>query len=124
MIRSVLVLAAAGAIACAPPGPRGGSRDTNLITQEELLASQASYAYDAIRHLRPMFLRSRGQNTFDPRVPTTPEVFVDGQKYGHIETLKTMPVPQIVAIRFLNASEATTKYGTGYTAGVIEVTTR
>lgn len=124
MIRSVLAFVAAAIVACAPPAKSGGSRESNLITREEIAATQASNAYDAIRNLRPMFLRSRGQTTFDPSIGQTPIVFVDGQRFGTIETLKSMPVGEVSSIRFLSAADATNRYGTGYTAGVIEVSTR
>ncbi|HLA14370.1 MAG TPA: hypothetical protein VJZ25_05040, partial [Gemmatimonadaceae bacterium] len=66
-----------------------------------------------------------GPHTLQPGggVPMA-HVFLDGQRYGDIETLKTMPVQTIREIRYLSASDATTKYGTGYTNGVIEVYTR
>jgi len=125
-MRGVLVVVAAVAVACAPPATSGvtGSRDANFITTEEIVASQTTNVYDAIKNLRPMFLRSRGQTTFDPSIVQTAVVFVDGQRFGSVETLRTMPVVQVTSIRFLTASDATTKYGTGYTAGVIEVSTR
>jgi hypothetical protein len=125
-MRGVLVIVAAVAVACAPPATSGGraSRDNNFITTEEIAASQTTNVYDAINNLRPMFLRSRGQTTFDPSVVQTAVVFVDGQKFGSVETLKTMPVLQVTSIRFLTPSDATTKYGTGYMAGIIEVSMR
>ncbi len=125
-MRRVLVIVAAVAVACAPPATSGrtASRDNNFITTEEIAASQTTNVYDAIKNLRPMFLRSRGATTFDPNSVQTAVVFVDGQKFGSVETLKTMPVLQVTSIRFLTPSDATTKYGTGYTAGIIEVSMR
>ena len=119
--KSVMVVAAV--IACAPaPGTRA-NRDNNLITREELLASPSSNAFDAIMNLRPNFFHTRGQKTFDPNFPQRPQVLLDGQRYGDIETLRTLSVQSIMSIRLLSAADATTKYGTGYPSGIIEVST-
>lgn len=122
-IRPVVLLVTATAIACAPAATGGKARNHNVLTSEEIAASQATTAHDAIKNLRPMFLRSRGQTTLEGTGQSA-HVFLDGQKYGDIETLKTMSVQTVREIRFLSASDATTKYGTGYTAGIIEVWTR
>ena len=122
--KSVLVLVATAAIACAPPAPRGERRDTNFITREELLASNTSNIYEAIAALRPNMLRSRGPKNFDPNASQLPHVFMDGQAYGDIETLRSLSVPSVLSVRFVSAPDATTKYGTNYSSGVIELTTR
>lgn len=123
-IRPVLLLATAAAIACAPPAASGERRNTNVITQEQIAASQATNAYEAISRVRPTFLRSRGRTTINAAVSEYPEVYLDGQRYGDIEILKTLSVEHVMEIRFLSSSDATTRFGTGHTAGVIEVITR
>jgi hypothetical protein len=122
--RSILILLSAAAIACAPPSGTRSARDSNVITRQELDASVARNAYDAVQNLRPTFLRSRGTQTFDPTVSTQAAVYLDGQRYGDITALKSMNVDAIEEIRYLNPSTATSKYGTNHTAGAIEVTTR
>lgn len=123
-IRPVLILAATAAIACAPPAATSERRDINVITRDEIAASQAMNAYDAISHIRPAWLRSRGRSTFNPGVSEYPQVYLDGQRYGEISILKSMGIDNLSGFRFLSASDATTKFGTGHTAGVIEVLTR
>jgi len=122
--RSVLILLSAAAIACAPPSGARPARDANVITREELDASVARNAYDAIQNLRPNFLRSRGTQTFDPTVSTQAAIYLDGQRYGDVTALKSMLVDAIDQIRYLSAADATSRYGTNHTAGAIEVTTR
>jgi hypothetical protein len=121
-----LIFLSAAALACAPPSGSGtqSARDANLITRQELDASVARNAYDAIQNLRPTFFRQRGTQTFDPTVSTQAAVYLDAQRYGDITALKSMTVDAIDEIRYLNPSAATSKYGTNHTAGVIEVTTR
>ena len=122
--RSILIFLSAAAIACAPPSGTRSVRDANVITRQELDASVARNAYDAIQNLRPTFLRSRGTQTFDPTVSTQAAVYFDGQRYGDITSLKSMTIDNLDEIRYLNPSLATSKYGTNHTAGAIEVTTR
>lgn len=121
--RSILIFLSAAAIACAPPSGTRSGREANVITRQELDASVARNAYDAVQNLRPTFLRSRG-TTFDPTVSTQAAVYLDAQRYGDITALRSMVVDAIEEIRYLNPSAATSKYGTNHTAGAIEVTTR
>ena len=126
--RHLYQIATAAVIACSPaitPGPGG---NPSVITTEQIANSSAANAYDLIHGIRPIWLRSRGQNTLDPSGINSANayaaVFVDGQRYGDITSLRSMSVYEIRAIRFLSGSDATTRFGTGYPAGVIEVITR
>ncbi|HEU4879250.1 MAG TPA: hypothetical protein VFT21_07355 [Gemmatimonadaceae bacterium] len=100
--------------------------DPGLITEEEIVASRAETAYDAVKLLRGNFLSSRGRTTLsrDSTASSLPTVYVDEQEFGPIMTLKSIPASHVVAIRLYRSWDATTKYGIGKTGGVIEVTTR
>jgi hypothetical protein len=50
-----------------------------------------------------------------------PHVFVDGRPFGTAESLHQFGTESIEEIRFINPADATTRYGTGYTGGIIEV---
>lgn len=54
----------------------------------------------------------------------SPKVIVDGMPRGEIDQLHTISVFEIQEIRFLSSGDATTRFGTGYVAGAIEVITR
>jgi hypothetical protein len=123
-IRLLLIVAALVVAACAPPAATGEFRNPNLITREEIVTTQAANAHDAISRLRPAMLRSRGRVTINAGASGYPLVYLDGQRYGEIEILKSVPVEHISQIRFLSASDATTRFGTGHTSGVIEILTR
>jgi hypothetical protein len=43
---------------------------------------------------------------------------------GGLDVLEGLYVREIQEMRFLSASDATTRYGTGYPGGIIEVVTR
>ena len=50
-----------------------------------------------------------------------PAVFVDNIRYGDLEVLRDIPLIEIREIRFVSGPDATTRWGTGVVAGVIEV---
>lgn len=82
-------------------------------------------AADAIQRLRANFLSYRGETSFDrSKSQPYPTVYLDGQEFGPIGTLRTLPASEISTIRLYRAWEATTKFGTGNMGGVIAVTTR
>jgi len=105
------------------PVPRGA--DPQLITEEEVVASLATTAYELIRNLRPNFLSYRGETSFDKRTSRPyPNVYVDDQVFGTISILNSIPASDVSSIRLYRSWEATTKYGTGNAGGVIAISTR
>jgi outer membrane receptor for ferrienterochelin and colicin len=123
--RWFLALASVIVLACSPPrmGP-GSVSDSQLITEEEIDASRAANAFEVIRKLRANFLTYRGETSLKGESKPYPTVYLDGQQFGPIETLRTIPASQIGSIRLLRSWEATTKYGTGNMGGVIAISTR
>jgi len=55
---------------------------------------------------------------------TFPKVIVDGMPRGELDALRSISVFEIQELRFLNSGDATTRFGTGYAAGAIEVITK
>jgi hypothetical protein len=122
---AVLLLAAFGGGCATTQAGRPANQD--VITQEEIQqAPGASTAYEVVRLLRPQFLYHRGVQSV--RQPVDPSagilVYVDGVRSGGIDQLRSIPADQVAEIRWLNARDATTKYGTGHGYGVIAVTTK
>lgn len=105
------------AAACASGGSSGESgprRDRNLITSEELIqVAEVATAFDAIRRLRPNWLRGRGTSSA--------KVFIDGVQMGDTGVLRNYRVDVIRECRFIPHADATLRFGTGYGGGVIEV---
>jgi hypothetical protein len=128
MIHSRLLVAAlAGTFfACTPP--QLGSVDrasSQLITEDEVEASRAPNAYEVIQRLRPNFLSYRGETSFNKQNSQPyPTVYVDGQEFGPLSSLRNIPSSQIATIRLYRSWEATTKFGSGNMGGVIAITTR
>jgi hypothetical protein len=114
------------AIACSHPqlGP-GEAYDPSVITEDEIVASHATNAFDVIHKLRSNFLTSRGQTSLNRSSANTyPTVYLDDQEFGPITTLSSIPAAQISEIRLYRVSEANAKYGTHNLTGVIAITTR
>lgn len=125
-VRCLMLLIPAAILACAAPrqGP-GEMNHPQIITEDEIVASRATTAYEAIQKLRANFLTYRGETSLSKSRSTPyPTVYLDGQEFGPIATLRTIPASQIASIRLYRAWEATTKYGSRNMSGVIEVSTR
>jgi hypothetical protein len=120
--RIVLGLALAAGTACASAGASGGPRrSSDVITQEEIEASEGLTAFDVVQQLRPQFLRPAGGGAAggDPV-----RVYIDGARRGGIAELRTVQRTSVAQIRYVSSNDATLRYGTGHRSGAIEVTTR
>ena len=97
------------------------SRD--VITAEELATIDAQTALQAVQRLRPNFLQTRGGASMSVNSgPVNVVVYVDQTRMGGPNTLSQIPVTEVREIRYLNATDATQRYGTGHGAGAIIVT--
>jgi hypothetical protein len=114
---------AAGLAACTTGRVAPLQDDPDFITSVELAHSKAASVYEAIRQLRPRFLRTRGPSSLLNTSVMGPAVIVDQALLGGIEALADIPLRDVEAVRYLAAWDATTRHGPGYANGVIEVTT-
>ncbi len=103
-----------------------GFRNRNVITYDEISMSRTggSSAYDLIQRLRPEYLRSRGTSSLSNITPVTAVVYIDEVRYGQLESLRTLSADQIREVHYINASDATTRFGTDHVGGAILITTR
>lgn len=111
----VLGLAGCASAGGGSGGPRGSS--THIIPEELATVPQLDL-YTAVSRLRPQWLRpgTRGQ---------LPEVIVDGtRQQGGADVLRSMRANEVSELEFMSAADATTRYGTGFTAGAILVSTK
>jgi hypothetical protein len=107
----------AAACSTAGTGDSGPRRDRNVITTEELAELVGvNSVYDAVRRLRGNWLSGRGT--------TRPRVFVDGVDLGGVDILQRYRVDDVRELRFVEPSDATIRFGTGFGGGAIEVFTR
>ncbi len=113
------------ACASSSGGAPSGSRD--VLTEQQLSAYTHLNAYDAIRQTRPQWLRSgRGQSSLiqSSQDRRGIRVYVDGVPMGDAAALRTIDTRTVAEMQFLDAREATLKYGTNHSEGAILVTTR
>ncbi len=113
-----LLLIAAFIMACAPTQetrPTRGSR--YVITAEEISATSANNAYEAIQLLRPNLLNRDVRRSIDMYSTAGVVVYVQGVKYGDKESLKTISALEIAEIRYLPKSEATMRFGSDHAGG-------
>ena len=132
--RWLAVLVVAVSSGCASGGASSGtsarsSRSQDVIVEAEIAsrARDATNALQIIEQLRPQMLRSRGSSSLAPSATSDdalPRVYVDDISYGNLNSLSNVNSTSIREIRFIKAGDATTRWGTGHTGGVILVTTK
>ena len=107
-----------GLAGCASSGGGGGGGGSSTrLTQAELADVAQLDAFQAIQRLRSQWLRSRGGNA--------PQVVSDGMRQQDgIESLRRFRVSDVEEMRYMSATEATNRFGTGYDGGAILVTTK
>jgi hypothetical protein len=124
--RWVVPLTLTIAVGCSHPqlGP-GDVYNSQVITEDEIVASRGTNAYEVIHKLRSNFLTNRGPTSLNKDQSTPyPTVYVDDQEFGPISSLSSIPAAQITMIRLYRVSEANAKYGSHNLSGVISITTR
>jgi hypothetical protein len=109
--------------ACASgSGARTARSDRNLLSTEEIQAAGYSDAFEAVQALRPQWLRSRGATSIN--LQESVKVYLDGSLLGGPEYLRQITPRSISSIRYLDALEATQRWGLDHGLGAIVVSTR
>ena len=80
--------------------------------------------FEAVRALRPRWLQARNVASLRSQTRHTPRVYVDGHFRGEVNELSRLVPHEVAEIRFMSASDATTRFGTNHIAGAIVITTR
>lgn len=122
MRRQRIVAPLAGLMLLAACASGGGSGETSaprrradLIVAAEWEGQNMTTAFDAVQRLRPAWLQPRGQTGL-------PAVFRNNTRWGpDPRSLETMLLTEISEIRYMNGRDATTRFGTGYAGGIIQV---
>jgi hypothetical protein len=93
----------------------------DLISEGEINAGVYQNALEIVQSLRPAMLRPRGTSSGGGPVV----LYVDNVKMTDVSGgLATVPSSRVREIRFINANDATTRWGTGHASGVILLTTK
>ncbi len=106
----------------APSGKPSSVKD--VVTGEQLVATEQPTVYEALRQLRPRWLRSRAGSSRTSGERNEVMVYVGGQRMGTVDFLRTLDPRNVAEIRVYSASDATTIFGTGNMGGAIAITRR
>ena len=130
-VKHLYLIAVAAIFGCAPAGGTSGTftapRRSNMLTDEEIVAARADITnvYDALARLRPNWLAPHGAMSSNPQASEFAHVFVDGQLYGDIESLRNLQAYHVAEVRYYNVTEAGAKFGIqAGNGGAIEITTK
>jgi len=119
-----LAVALGACAAGAGDGERAPRAQQDLLTDEQIQAGSHQTAYDAVRSLRPAWLRER------PGSITNPEgaevvVYVDGARMdGGVNSLRQVRADAVERMQYMSPSDATTRFGTGHMGGAILIMSR
>ena len=120
--RLPVLIVAVLAVACASGSTEGtddGSSSATIV-EEEFASVRELDGYDAVRRLRPRWLRGRGASSFNR--PGGLRVYVNGMSRGGVAELRRLRASNISQMRYLTGREATTRFGTDHVDGAILVT--
>ena len=100
-------------------------RDPNMISAAEMeeLRLQYQNMYDLIERARPRWLRSRGLTTPASSNLPVATVFLNEQKFGALEALRSISPAQIQTAKWLSGPDANMRWGRGNDSGAIVLTT-
>lgn len=96
------------------------SGNPDVISETEIQeAGSVSNAYVLVQRLQPNWLEKRGRSSV--RNPSDVVVYVDGSQRGGPDALRQINIVNVSSIEYLDANQATLRYGSGHDHGVIEV---
>jgi hypothetical protein len=122
LLAALVVLTAACASAGGPAGPAFVPA-VAPVTGAQLDSLDAGSLLDALRRLRPDYLRTRGASLREPN-GRPPSVFLNGAPHGDVGVLATIPTRLVAEVRLVRPPEARQRFGSEHTGGIILVTTR
>lgn len=98
-------------------------KSTSVITEAEIEQSTATNAFELIQQLRPHLLQRQNRSQSVSLTPGAPSavVYLDGVRYGNLESLRNISSFSISEIEYLSPREATFRFGTDHNAGAFMI---
>ncbi len=87
------------------------SRQTTVLTQDELLTTQQTSVYDAVAALRPTWLQRRAPLSSASPGAGQVRVYIGSIDAGGAEYLRQLRVEDVRSLRFLSGTEAGQRFG-------------
>ncbi len=110
-------------VACALSGSSRAGGSENVLTYDELVATNETDLFNAIQSLRPRWLRPRGLTSVSEVTVVT--VFFDGSPRGDTSGLRGMQLTDIASVTYLSLSDAMFRFGTmAGSGGTLDIETR
>ena len=75
--------------------------------------------YDAVAALRSGWLTVRGTDSFQQTSQVW--VYFDSNRLGGVEEMRAVTVNSVASVRHYSGVDATTRWGVGHSAGVIQI---
>lgn len=125
--RYPLLAAVALTVACAGAGTTTSASPRSsqyLIGTAEIQTQHFSNAYDLVNALRPSWLQSRAASFGTGNASVGVMVYLDENRLGGPEYLKQISLGALESLKYMSATEATTRYGTNHAGGAIIVTSK
>ncbi|NUO64352.1 MAG: hypothetical protein HOQ12_16885 [Gemmatimonadaceae bacterium] len=123
-VRRFLTIATAFVVAgaCAPAPSTGAAPASrhNVITAEELQPVGDLDLYEAIRRLRPNFLRSHGGQGIQTGIPEL-QVYVGTVRLQEVDRLHEILARTVKEVTFLEPQQANARFGGNNSGGAIVV---
>lgn len=120
---SLAVVAVCGLIgfACASQGTVKRTQH-NVVTADELARAGNVSLYDALRNVRPIFLRSRGPGVAGTQAAPPVQVYVGALEMAGVEHLSEIMARNVAEVRYLSAREANARFGSNHGGGALLIT--
>ena len=115
----MLVLALVLTVSACAAAPAGSSRNTSVLTREEIIEADRMTALDLVQSERPQWLNRRGSRSVSGE--TGIAVYLDGTRLGGTDALRDIPAINVERMRFYSEREAQFRWGVGHLHGAIEV---
>ena len=101
----LVLLASGAALGCASTqGSSGEEGSQDLLTREQIMATETTNLYDAIRRLRPRWLQVRSTRSFN--METLIAVLQNDMYLGGAETLKEISPELAYEVRYMDGARA------------------
>jgi len=92
-----------------------------VLTGDELRETRTANVWDALRQLRPRWLRPRATSSLVEPLAEEPIVYVQGIRHGPLRSLQQINLDNVRRVEFIDGRDATTRFGTGHGGGVLMI---
>jgi len=128
-VRHLYLIGVAAILGCASnPSEMGIPKSSStFLNANDIITAKADNGtlYDALSRLRPNWLVSHGTMSGSTDSNQYAMIWLDGQQYGTVETLRQIPAYHVQSARYYDITQAGARFGVrGGMGGVIEVLTR